>query len=178
VEEGVVKIARWNTGRQLPWRCLFRHRCSPLPGIHSATRSHSQDVAISGYVLLLFHHGRLTNTSQDVRTARFTPCFLPVVTATPAIIAALILLIYSLRTFDAYRPRWTKPFLQETKEKVDEVDDEPKRPSSTATFGLLVTAASGLALQAVTVFLPYRRVTEIYPLIAWVCRSGSRRNGS
>lgn len=128
--------------------------------------------------LLLCVYGCLADAPQDARTARFTPCFLPVVTATPAIIAALILLTYLLRLFDAYRPRWTTPFLRETKEKVGEVDEEPKRATLAATFGLLVIAASGLSLQTVAVFLPYRRITEIYPLIAWVCRRDFRRGRS
>jgi hypothetical protein len=142
------------------------------------TRYRYPNVAKSGYGLLLCVYGRLANAPQDARTARFTPCFLPVVTATPAVIAAFILLTYSLRIFDAYRPRWTKAFLREIKEKVGEVDEAPKRATLTGTFGLLVIAASGLALQAVNVFLPYRRVTEIYPLIAWVRGLGTGHDSS
>jgi hypothetical protein len=94
---------------------------------------------------------------------------MPVVTASPAVIAALILLIYSLRIFEAYKPRWTKPFIQETKEKATtELDGEPKHKMPIATLSLLAIAIMGLALQVMTVFFPARRIIEIYPSIAWV----------
>jgi hypothetical protein len=95
---------------------------------------------------------------------------MPVIIATPAIIAALILLTYSLRLFEAYRPRWTKPFVQEAKEKAGDLDPEPTHPSLTATLSLLAIAAVGLASQILTVFLPTYHIVEIYPSIAWVSR--------
>jgi hypothetical protein len=93
---------------------------------------------------------------------------MPVVTASPAVIAALILLTYSLRIFDAYKPRWTKPFIQETKEKAADLDGEPKHKTPIATLSLLAIAVLGLALQVMTVFFPTRQIIEIYPSIAWV----------
>jgi hypothetical protein len=93
---------------------------------------------------------------------------MPVIIATPAIIAALILLTYSLRLFEAYRPRWTKPFVQEAKEKAGELDPEPTHPSLTATLSLLAIVAVGLASQILTVFFPTHHIVEIYPSIAWV----------
>jgi hypothetical protein len=94
---------------------------------------------------------------------------MPVVTAAPAIIAALILLTYSLRIFEAYRPTWTKPFLQEKQQKTGDEDQEPKHLPLTATLSLLATTSIGLALQIMTVFFPERQVIEVYPAIAWVC---------
>jgi hypothetical protein len=82
---------------------------------------------------------------------------------------ALILLTYSLRIFEAYRPRWTKPFLQETAEKASDEDQEPKHLPLTATLSLLATTSIGLALQIMTMFFPERQVVEAYPAIAWVC---------
>jgi hypothetical protein len=94
---------------------------------------------------------------------------MPVITAAPAIIAALILLTYSLRIFEAYRPTWTKPFLQEKKQKTSDEAQEQTHLSLTATLSLLATTLIGLALQIMTVFFPERQVIEVYPAMAWVC---------
>jgi hypothetical protein len=93
---------------------------------------------------------------------------MPVITATPTIIAALILLSYSLKIFEAFRPRWTKPFVRETKEKEESLVPEPGQRPITATLILFTITGIGLALQIFTIFFPYRQVIEIYPSIAWV----------
>jgi hypothetical protein len=93
---------------------------------------------------------------------------MPVITAAPAIFAALILLTYILRIFEAYRPRWTKPFVQETKEKPDDANQERRYHPLTATLSLLATTSIGLALQIITIFFPDSQVIEVYPAIAWV----------
>lgn len=105
---------------------------------------------------------------QDIEHARFTECFLPVVTAAPAVIVALILLTYSLRFFESHRPRWTKPFVQEAKKEVGELAPAAQHHPLTATLTLLVASGIGLALQIITIFLPERQVIELYPSIAWV----------
>jgi len=109
-----------------------------------------------------------THYRQDVEHARFTECFLPVVTAAPAVIAALILLTYSMRILEAYRPRWTKPFVQETRKEVGELNPATRHHPLTATLGLLVATGIGLALQIITIVVPDTQVIEIYPSIAWV----------
>ena len=86
----------------------------------------------------------------------------------PAILAALLLLTYSLRLFKAYRPGWTKPFIVEMKESPCDIKPEPTRRPLFPTYGLLAVSMIGLTLQAVTVFFPFRDFTEIYPSIAWV----------
>ncbi|KAF2260724.1 hypothetical protein CC78DRAFT_620017 [Lojkania enalia] len=103
----------------------------------------------------------------DTRTARFTTCFLPVISAFPAILGALILLTYSLRLFNAYQPAWTKPFVKEAKESPDELaTDERRRPYS-ATYCLLGISVVGLISQIVTIFVPPWHFDAIYPSIAW-----------
>jgi len=109
----------------------------------------------------------LTST-KDTRTARFAPCFLPVITAIPAVLAALVLLTYSAWLFKAYRPKWTKPFITECKESPDDLGDVPTQPSLSPTYGLLLVSSVGLALQILTIFSPFRDITEVYPSIAWV----------
>ncbi|KAF2105786.1 hypothetical protein BDV96DRAFT_655260 [Lophiotrema nucula] len=103
----------------------------------------------------------------DKRLARFSPCFLPAIAAIPAVIAALVLLSYSIRLLDAYWPRWTKPFIEELKDSPDELALSPRAPPLRATYGLLVVSAIGLALQIVTIFFPVRQISAIYPSIAW-----------
>ena len=49
----------------------------------------------------------------DARKARFRPCFLPVIVGIPAAIAALILFCQILRLVITWRPRWTRPFVEE-----------------------------------------------------------------
>jgi hypothetical protein len=124
-----------------------------------------------GHVLYRSTQNHVADTLQDVRTARFRPCFLPVIATFPAIIAALILVAYSLRVLRVYRPIWTKPFVQEKREKANELNPESGQQPLTATLGLLAIAAIGLALQGVTVFFPSRQLMAIYPLIAWVWTS-------
>lgn len=105
---------------------------------------------------------------KNTKTARFSQCFLPVVTAIPAILGALILLTYAFRLFNAYRPSWTKPFIEETKESPDDLVPEPAPRPLFPTYGLLVVCMVGLVLQIVTIFFPFRDLMEIYPSIAWV----------
>ncbi|KAF1832529.1 P-loop containing nucleoside triphosphate hydrolase protein [Decorospora gaudefroyi] len=101
------------------------------------------------------------------RTARFTPCALPFVATFPAILAALILLKYSLRITNSHWPIWTEPFLQETKEKTDEVEPLPDRQPLIATFGLLMVALLGLTFQALAALFVMERSMAIYPSLAW-----------
>ncbi|KAF2180532.1 P-loop containing nucleoside triphosphate hydrolase protein [Zopfia rhizophila CBS 207.26] len=103
----------------------------------------------------------------DPTRARFTPCFLPVISAVPAVIAVCILLTYALRLFNAYRPRWTKAFITETKESPDDLAPAPVRRPLFATYGLLLISLIGLVLQIITLFVPFRQLTAIYPSIAW-----------
>ncbi|KAL6710910.1 hypothetical protein ACN47E_006785 [Coniothyrium glycines] len=103
----------------------------------------------------------------DVRTARFSPCFIPFIAVLPALLGGLILLTYSLRIFNAYRPRWTKPFVQETSEKQGENDYESPRPSLFAPLGLFASTVLGLTFQLVADLSRYRQSTALYPAIGW-----------
>ena len=109
-----------------------------------------------------------TNSRQDSRTARFTPCFVPFVATVPTITAALILLTYSLRLLDPYRPRWTKPFLKETKAAADDFDNAPCHRLSASTWTLFTIVLIGTASEVTTILLSARSTAAIYPTIAWV----------
>ncbi|KAF2650383.1 ABC bile acid transporter-like protein [Lophiostoma macrostomum CBS 122681] len=103
----------------------------------------------------------------DPQTARFATCFLPVISAIPAMIAALILLKYPLQLFSAYQPRWTKPFIRETKDTSDDLPTSTPPKVLASTYGLLAASVVGLLLQIVTIFFPDQQLAGIYPSIAW-----------
>jgi hypothetical protein len=83
-------------------------------------------------------------------------------------LAALVLLNYSLQFIDGYWPKWTRPFVHEAKEKPSEVETPLTQQPVTGTFGLLVLATIGLTFQILNVFFPIRQPSAIYPAIAWV----------
>ncbi|ORY09507.1 hypothetical protein BCR34DRAFT_602769 [Clohesyomyces aquaticus] len=103
----------------------------------------------------------------NIRTARFSPCFLPVISALPAALGGFVLLTYTTRLLDKYRPRWTKPFIVETKDHPDDLAPVASKRTMAATYALLSVSLVGLALQTVTVFLPTRNIAAINPSIAW-----------
>jgi hypothetical protein len=102
------------------------------------------------------------NVKQDLRKARFSPCALSVISTLPALLGALVLLRYSLRLLNSYRPRWTKPFIEETKASPDELDPPSPNVPAFALWGLLVVSSIGLALQLWAAY-------PVFPSIAWVC---------
>jgi hypothetical protein len=112
-----------------------------------------------------------TNSGQDSRTARFTPCFVPFVATLPTVTAALLLLTYSLRLLNPYRPRWTKPFLKETKAASDEFDDAPCYQLSASTWTLFTITLIGIVSQITAMLFPARLTAAVYPAIAWVRQS-------
>ncbi|KAF2125145.1 P-loop containing nucleoside triphosphate hydrolase protein [Dothidotthia symphoricarpi CBS 119687] len=103
----------------------------------------------------------------DTRTARFTPCSLPFISSIPVVVGALILLTYLLRAFNPYRPRWTKPFVEEPKEILDELDQSNQHQTLSATFGLLALTSIGLVLQIVDVFSSDYQMSAICFTVAW-----------
>lgn len=87
----------------------------------------------------------------------------------PVIVGALIVLTYTLRLLNPYRPRWTKPFLQEVKIESNELDDAPRHQFTWSTYGLLAIASVGLMLQVSSIYLPiYVATKPLFPSLAWV----------
>ncbi|KAF2199205.1 ABC bile acid transporter-like protein [Delitschia confertaspora ATCC 74209] len=74
---------------------------------------------------------------------------------------------YALRLFDPYRPRWTKPFLKESKQRLDELNEGQNGRPSYWAYGLLSISLIGCAAQTVTVFFPSRQIVAAYPSLAW-----------
>jgi hypothetical protein len=112
-----------------------------------------------------------TDLAKDNQTARFTPCALPYVATFPAVLGAVVLLTYSLRIFNAYQPRWTKPFIKEKKERSDELGSMFWSLPVSATLGLLVVSMAGLTMQLLASFLPNFSYEGVYPSVAWVRHS-------
>jgi hypothetical protein len=87
----------------------------------------------------------------------------------PSIVGALILLTYTLRLLNPYRPQWTKPFLRETKAETDELDIAPRHQFALATYALLAIASFGLIQQICSVYFPVVIATfSFFPSLAWV----------
>lgn len=87
----------------------------------------------------------------------------------PAIVGALILLTYTLRLVNPYRPQWTKPFLRETKAETEELEDAPRHHFALATYGLLAIGSFGLIQQVSSVYIPVVVATfSLFPSLAWV----------
>ena len=89
----------------------------------------------------------------------------------PLLTAALILLTYSLRLFDPYRPAWTRPFLREFKVESSEVHHRSRYRTAWSTWGLLAIVSAGLAQQIAGTMLglPVFTATNfIFPVVSWV----------
>lgn len=87
----------------------------------------------------------------------------------PVLVGALILLTYTLRLLDPYRPLWTKPILREAKADSDELGDVPRHQFAWSTYSLLAISSIGLILQISSVFLPiYVATQSLSPSLAWV----------
>lgn len=106
---------------------------------------------------------------QDSQSATFSPCAWPYLSLVPVIVGALILLSYSLRLLNPYRPTWTKPLLEESKTESDEFDDSPRHQFAWSTYALLAVASIGLFQQVSSVYAPvFVATSSAIPLIAWV----------
>jgi len=117
--------------------------------------------------------------AQDSQNAVFDQCAFPYLSMIPLITAALILLTYSLRLFETYRPTWTKPFLREFKIESNEVHHRSRYRTAWSTWGLLAIVSAGLAQQiaGTIIGLPVITATQfIFPVISWV-RSSFVRKG-
>jgi hypothetical protein len=118
------------------------------------------------WIWVWFDHALSSLTSadveQDLREARFSPCAQSVISTLPALLGGLILLRYSLRIFDSFRPRWTRPFIEETKASPDELDTPSPHVPAYALWGLIGVSSIGLTLQIIAAY-------PVFPSIAWVC---------
>ena len=104
----------------------------------------------------------------DNREAKFRTCFLPIVACTPAAIAALILSIQAAGLLVPWRPRWTRPFVEETAEPPIEDDISPKRRQNSLTLALTLVSLLGFVLQSLVAVRHWLALEALAPAIAWL----------
>lgn len=78
---------------------------------------------------------------------------------------------YAIRLFQAYRPAWTKPFVEEAKAGLDETLPTPDRRQVSAPWALFAVSTVGLTIQVIAVLLHPNSISSVYPAIAWVCNA-------
>lgn len=111
----------------------------------------------------------VADSQQDSRTATFNPCAFPYLSMIPVLVGALILLTYSFRLLDPYRPKWTKPLLKETKIQSDDFKDSSRHQFAWSTYGILAVASIGLIQQISSAYLPIVVASfSVVPSLAWV----------
>ena len=105
---------------------------------------------------------------QDSRKAQFHPCFIPIISSLPTVIAICILVGRGLQPLFPHRPSWATPFITEFGQQGAMVSTDSKQRSTRSATLLLVLFLVGLALHLVTVFYPHLNITAAAPAISWV----------
>ena len=80
----------------------------------------------------------------DAREARFEPCFLPVIGALPAVLAAIVLFCHIVSALIRWRPSWTKRFVEEYAD--DKAEDACVGSRQWTRASATVTGVSSIAL--------------------------------
>ncbi|KAF2481208.1 putative ABC transporter [Neohortaea acidophila] len=101
------------------------------------------------------------------REARFETCFLPIVACVPAALAALVIFFQALTLLIPWRPRWTRPFVEEV--YYFPVEDEflPKRRWSPFVPALIVLSLAGFLLQSLVATATWFELGRLAPLATW-----------
>jgi len=111
---------------------------------------------------------------QDSLNARVCPQYLPLISAAPLVAVLCVLISNVLRLAIPYRPKWTKPFVEEFKDK-----DEVEQPThkwhwNLSTISLFLISTCGLTLQVVLIWNRNFHLDGLYPALTWVCCISSR----
>ena len=91
-----------------------------------------------------------------------------VIYALSAVVAVCVLLARLCQPLLPYRPRWTKPFIEELSKQGEVLDLDHKMYSSRLSTALLVLVPTSLALQVATVLFPSVTYAAIVQLTALV----------
>ncbi len=94
-----------------------------------------------------------------------------IIYAFPAVVAICVLLARLCQPLLPYRPRWTKPFIEELNKHGEVLDPDDKIHYARLTTTLLVLVPISLALQVVTVVFPSVTYAAVLQLIALVSSS-------
>ena len=106
------------------------------------------------------------------REARFNPCFIPVLTAVPALVGAAIVFCILVKQLLPWRPRWTRPFVEEYIEPSVLDDFLPRRRWASSTLALAFVSASGFAFQLAAASISWRSPQAFLPAAAWFATLG------
>jgi len=106
---------------------------------------------------------------QDPVEARFDGCFLPIISAVPALTTALVLVLFIARPLRRYRPQWLKSFVPEIVRCRDSGDFATK-PSRTDYFsaGLILISAAGFVSACAFALFSFSQWLQVLPAVAWV----------
>ncbi|WPG98732.1 ABC bile acid transporter [Acrodontium crateriforme] len=110
----------------------------------------------------------------DSKNARFQPCFLPIISVVPALIAVVILLGLVAGLLLPLRPGWTKPFVEEPEKLPDENEQIPTRRWTNLSTLVAWFSLAGFTLSIATVILVatttqlWPRIDTLAPMIAWL----------
>lgn len=108
----------------------------------------------------------------DEKNARFAHCFVPVLSALPALIAAFLLLLQICLFAVNYRPSWSIPFVQEPKQRFAEGDARPRRrPLLAIILALLSTV--GFLLQLPEIIRTRGTAASVFPAVSWFIVTGT-----
>ena len=94
-----------------------------------------------------------------------------IIYAFPTVVAICVLLARLCQPLLPYRPRWTKPFIEELNKHGETPDLDDKTHDARLTTTLLVLVPIGLALQVVSVVFPSVTYAAVLQLIALVSSS-------
>ena len=110
----------------------------------------------------------LTN-SQDPLNARFEACTLPYIAAIPAVVAGCVLLalVFQVLLPRWTSPQWTRPFVEEPKDWLEDDRPQAERPFTLLARSLLVMSIAGFILQVITLFYPSVQKQMEYPTVTW-----------
>lgn len=108
----------------------------------------------------------------DATEATFSPCFLPVIVAIPAVIATAVLLGKILSLVLPGRPRWTRPFVIE--HATDVVDEllVPRRKWNAFTAILAAASGVGFSLQLAVAIRAWPALEVLLPAATWLIIAG------
>lgn len=119
------------------------------------------------------HHLDISCKAGQVK---YRQCVIPLISILSAVIAAIVIFTRLLQPLNRYRPNWMRPFVSEFNDKTIYVQLPKRRRYTTLTKALLAILPIGLAIQIVAALYPTYDLTEIFPTLAWVCRSNSSQD--
>lgn len=110
------------------------------------------------------------NTAWNHKLARIEPCFLPVIVAIPALVAAVIVLWQSVSLVVPWRPRWTRSFVVEDYDPIqgEDIGREARRRLSISLFALWTFTGAAFVLELTKAILGWPQASVVFPAITWL----------